>query len=88
MQKKLEIIVTEGDIKRGKKMNIFTCPIAKAAKRALKYKVKLSVGGETLRFYTDKEYVIHLPKKAEKFILSFDKGEKVKPFKFVIRYGK
>lgn len=90
MKTKLEINVTEGDIKRGIKENTLTCPIARATNRAFKYKEGVAVGVWTLSLYLSKNkpILVNLPIKAQRFIIRFDDGKKVKPFKFILRYEK
>ncbi len=91
MKTRLEINITDGDIKRGTKMDSDSCPIALATKRAFKYNKMTTphVLGSLMKFYANKRrQVVFLPIKAKNFISKFDNGEKVKPFKFVIRYGK
>ena len=86
MKTKLEINVTEGDIKRGVRADHLTCPIARAAKRALGYKKMVNVSRNYITGIIDK--YIELPMKAKIFVISFDKGEKVKPFNFILIYDK
>ena len=89
MKTKLEINVTEGDIKRGESGKAYTCPIAKAANRAFGYKREVIVGPYDLEFNLGgKTIEINLPTRAQNFIDNFDSGIKVKPFKFILRYDK
>ncbi|KKN16774.1 hypothetical protein LCGC14_0972360 [marine sediment metagenome] len=89
MKTKLEINITKEDIEGGIRRNHTTCPIAIATKRAFKRKRIVSVDRFNLRFTANRvKEVIVLPLKAKNFISNFDNGCKVKPFKFVISYGK
>lgn len=91
---RLTIDVTENDIRMGRKENEAHCPVARAAKRALREK---KVKGYTVTV-PDPNYIllddakgwegirVPLPAKAQKFISTFDtEGKKaVKPFTFTI----
>lgn len=84
--KYVEVSVTETDIMFGKKGSCTQCPIAYAVKRATGRKRNVVVDGQYLTINPDRpcEQEMHLPKKARDFVIKFDSGKKVKPFKFGI----
>lgn len=80
---RVRIDVTERDIKAGVPNNADTCPIAIAAKRVISGEVCVSFKAG---IETGKDTSIPLPKKATRFMYSFDNcdDEKVKPFSFTV----
>jgi len=82
---KLTINVTARDIEYGKRLSCQSCPIARACRR-LKYFQNCAVSN--LRIYFNRvvttDNSIELPREASEFIEKFDRGKKVKPFKFEI----
>ena len=75
------ITVTQEDIDQGIRESYYSCPIARAAERALKWRVMV---------YTDTILVgdsgcdYKLPESAQEFISRFDTGKPVKPFSFEV----
>jgi len=74
------IKVTAEDIASGTRNNGGSCPIALALRRYLP-SVPLSVGSMFILYGVD-ETQVPLPKSAQRFIGSFDKGLTVSPFSF------
>jgi hypothetical protein len=81
----VRVYVGVKDIKQGRALAAMSCPIARAASRAMGSSV--SVGYNSLftvgMWNTLKDKYV-LPQKARTFIERFDKGKKVKPFSFRI----
>lgn len=77
--KEITINVTERDIAKGYAGSSSSCPIAFAARRALKGPV--SVGTNSL---TDGRSRIYLPHAAVLFIYRFDRYRPVEPFEFKV----
>ncbi len=82
----MNIKVTQDDIDKGEAGNLRACPIALAAKRALKN----IAHGEEIRVSSDTMYFLNkyveLPREAQLFIVNFDGGDMsgCKPFEFRI----
>lgn len=82
-RKTITINVTADDIKKGFKGSCCSCPIALAAGRVLKHTQIVVPGGHITVWQKQFIYKTYsLTKKAKKFILDFDSGKNVKPFKF------
>lgn len=77
---KVIINVTANDIKYGKPRMTTSCPIARAVKRRTIGNF-YSVGADTCWINED---IIFLPSEARDFIVKFDRGREVKPFKFTL----
>lgn len=80
---KVKIEITKSDIKKGKKQQIDSCPIALAIKRKLKAR-NICVSDGVAFNLEGNEYWVDLPNKASYFIDNFDDGLKVKPFSFIM----
>jgi len=93
---KIIVEVTQKDIDEGTKGSCYDCPIAYAIIKALnkhnKIKKKYLQDFYYRRVYCAKELScfdisykdIKWPKEIRDWIIAFDKGEKVQPFKFII----
>lgn len=82
---KKKIVVTNKEIKRGKRCSLTCCPIALAAQKSGLRGVSV-MSDHILYFISGIGYMFFdLPMKAQSFIYNFDIGEKVKPFSFVLR---
>ena len=74
----MKIEVTAEDIKNGKKLNCFWCPIALAVSRSANTpdcwvdNTRVEIRG----------MIYQLPREAGQFIVDFDKGARVEPFSF------
>ena len=74
--------VTKRDIKYGKPVDSNCCPIARAMKR-IKNVTKICVDLNLVNYHIKNKYHENkLPVSAKCFIDDFDRGCKVKPFKF------
>jgi hypothetical protein len=82
---KLKINVTKTDIKRGKRDNRYSCPIARAFQRATGAE-KVSVGMFQMHRADKMSVDVPLPPEAKEFVTKFDfKGrQSVKPFSFEV----
>jgi hypothetical protein len=81
------ISVTPEDIALGKPGDTKTCPVARAAARALKaVPGEISVGGFQIVYWADPDSadIYNLPGRAQAWIASFDRGETVHPIAFDI----
>jgi len=81
------ITVTQDDIALGKPGDTKTCPVARAAARALKAAPgDISVGGFQIIHWPnpDSAEISKLPGRAQAWIASFDRGESVHPIAFDI----
>lgn len=81
---KTKIQITKVNIKKGKPLNVQSCPIALAIKRTLKA-TNLYVADIIDFTIKNKIYTAGLPIKAIDFIEKFDTGHKVKPFSFILK---
>jgi hypothetical protein len=86
---KIQISVTQEDIKHGIRKAQLSCPIARAVRRHLpnlKVFGQVCVGDKNVGFYKPNEStattIVTLPKKASKFVRDFDRLRDVKPFNF------
>jgi hypothetical protein len=83
----VKITVTQEHINKGQQSNCKACPIALAVKE--KYtdpEAYILVTGSISVYLPNEGLLIYtLPKKAAKFIESFDRGLSVKPFSFIAR---
>lgn len=80
----VQLNVSKKDIIEGCRNSAENCPIARATIRAGFTGVE--VEAEYIRFVIgDDTHVISLHGKARRFVHAFDDGEKVKPFKFIVR---
>lgn len=84
------IEVKQCNIDKGIQLDDMLCPIALAINRK-RPSLDVQVFGKSIDIFdtTDEACCrksIPLPKKAQKFIESFDDGRPVKPFSFVLRY--
>lgn len=86
MGKNIRINVTKKDIRYGKRGEARNCPIARACKRAglkqvnvLGYQV---YAAQALVDYDERTF--KMPIKAQRFVKSYDNGEKVSPFSFTL----
>ena len=82
---KVLIEVTEKDIKMGKKGDGYSCPIARAIKRALRKKITVHSNG-VYSIYNFSKVMYKISLEARLFIDQFDRGNSVKPIKFYIKY--
>ena len=78
MTKTIEISITQEDIDKGRPIHVRLCPIALAAQRALD-NPRVTVGVDDMGYWLAR---YHLPLEAQQFIIAFDMGRKVQPFKF------
>ena len=78
----MKIKVTEKDIKEGVKFSAKMCPVSLALRRNGVKRPRVYVG-HIQHGPRDDWTVTWNPYKVEQFILKFDSGKKVKPFKFV-----
>lgn len=89
MSETIEIDVTQDDINRGVRNNPWHCPISSAVKRRFKRRFKLNS-----EVTTDRNSChicseggccwFRLDDTASQFILDFDMGQPVSPFKFTV----
>jgi hypothetical protein len=75
---KVKVTVTRADIRCGKRMDPYSCPIARAVIRASGCQ-DISVGSYTARVG---QRVFNLSRAARRFVFEFDKRAKGKPFSF------
>ena len=88
----MNISVTKEDIRHGQKCNRYKCPIALAAMRSLyrssaNYCVQVGftpfgTASEIAVWCDDRWHSVLLPKNVHRFMATFDRGGKVKPFDF------
>jgi hypothetical protein len=83
MTNKKTMVVTAADIKQGSQCDRYTCPISLAARRAFTHHKNVRVLTYWLMVGT---LVISLPERATKFINNFDRGKKVRPFRFTVTF--
>lgn len=77
------ISVTQDDINEGEPAECGICPIALAARRALKTAAELSVFSDHIKIYFAVRVVLAaLPRIAQDFIIDFDNFDPVQPFSF------
>lgn len=85
----LIVHVTQEDIALGERQDAFSCPIARATKRAFGWGTSVSVDG--INVYYRKwwrptyRYTGTLPAEALGFVLRFDMGGHVEPFSFEVK---
>jgi hypothetical protein len=80
-----QISVTLDDIQHGERKSCTNCPVARAIGRHLPEWVTLEAGALSLDFYWPNSSIrIQTPSIAEKFIVDFDQGYKVKPISFML----
>lgn len=72
------INVTKDDILRGVKWDSSSCPIALALRRQFKTKL-VDVDNDDI---TIRRAVLLTPKRAQRFLVRFDSGSRVRPFCF------
>jgi len=85
MKIKRKIEVTTGDIRKGDRNEVYTCPVALAVNRVLRI-TNVNVGEDTISFrFNDGEFALSLPVAVIDWIEKFDMEKKVKPFTFVLR---
>lgn len=82
----MEIKVKKKDIKNGVKFSKKMCPVSLALRRNGVKRARVYVG-HIEHGPRDDRIVTWNPYKVEQFILKFDSGKKVKPFKFVFDEG-
>jgi hypothetical protein len=80
--RQIELEVTEADIERGSTESPWYCPIALALKRTLNKRIGISVSSEL----TIDHVYIKTPARLSRFMVRFDSGKRVKPFKFTFRF--
>ena len=84
--KTYKIKVTRADIKKGKPMSPFCCPIANAINRTLGDLA--CVSGARVRFRSGDKYVLLDPtNRVRDFMCDFDAGREVKPTTFTLKEG-
>jgi hypothetical protein len=79
---KFLINVTPHDIKKGKRTDIYSCPIARAVRRHDPLRKREARVGTSHVMWQGGSFP--LPKEAYDFRLNFDWGAKVEPFSFVM----
>lgn len=85
MKIKTKIEVTKKDIKGGKRGDGYSCPIALAVRRTLGINI-ISVDNISVDFpFEGKGFSAEIPTKVQRFIDSFDDGQDVKPFSFILK---
>jgi hypothetical protein len=90
MRYKIDVLKT--DIKKGKRREPRSCPVARAVCRTLRSQLKNFEGvsvyggpsGIALNTTDDVSETIDAPIRASRFISKFDKGKPVKPFSFYL----
>lgn len=85
---RIEIKVTKRDIAKGERADADSCPIARAARRTLKRRVRVSEDRLWLRVKTGEVLLSNLPATAGRFADSFDKGRPVEPLTFWVSIRK
>ena len=80
------ITITDDDIALGKPGDTKTCPVARAAARALNATLpsEISVGGFQIIHWSlaDTAEIYNLPGRAQAWIAAFDRGETAQPITF------
>ena len=76
------INVTARDIEKGSRAEPESCPVARALSRA--FRSQAIVGTRDVDFNDGSLKTIFLPADAVRFILDFDRGRPVRPFKFEV----
>lgn len=80
--KQLHITVTQSDIERGKKLDPWDCPVARALRRASKER-SVSAGMGFMFIGPKKRRILwQTPPEVRAFISDFDGKKDVKPFEF------
>jgi hypothetical protein len=83
---KVQIDVTEGDIKGGVKHSCHYCPVAQAIKRTFKHKIYPRVDVGQISLYSDMPVtllsVMNSPDSVNEFVFNFDHYNEGKPFSF------
>lgn len=77
----IKIKVNRNDINGGERNNCYNCPVALAIRRTTNTLPKVYVCSVEI-----KERSITLPVEVQSFIYSFDHGESVEPFTFILNY--
>jgi len=91
--RKVKLKITDSNIKNGKITDPANCPIANAIKRQFKGLVSVSVLADRafIKLKNGKRattYNSNLSKEATQFVKNFDRGFKVRPFKFELVLSK
>lgn len=91
--RKVNLKITDSNIKNGKAADPANCPIANAIKRQFKGLAYVSVLADRAFVAIKKSskittYNSTLTKEASQFVKSFDRGFKVRPFKFELVLNK
>jgi hypothetical protein len=80
---KVIINVTAKNIKEGRISDPHHCPISEAVRRRFPNVDRVDTGSEEVSaVYETFEAKASLPERAQSFIIQFDNGKKVKPFRF------
>ena len=87
MAKTIKITVTQTDIDNGKQDSILLSPLAYAIKRACPRWKSIEVGTRYVFYdYKGEECLFtYLPPNAQKFVLKYYRGERVRPFSFKLQ---
>lgn len=83
---RVTVNVTEGDIAKATRGNSHACAVAIAVARAFPDVTRINVDMQTIRFTVDGERLVYLtPYRAQLYIIAFDAGDELEPFRFVLR---
>ncbi len=86
----IRVSVTQDQIDRGVQTDSHHCMIADAIHERLKWATYVTVDTQSIRFNNlkqKKRYIYLTPPEAQKAIILFDQGIKVKPFAFTMSRG-
>ena len=78
----MRIEVTQADIRRGRRFSECGCPVARATRRATKWRKPVFVGDGEIAVG---DQAWGMPRAVSRFVSAFDEGEPVKPFTFTLR---
>jgi len=83
---RIPIDVTEVDIDKGTKRQSSKCVVALAVARAVKEANRIDVDMQTVRFSVgEQRYVYLTPWRVQDYIVGFDAGDEIEPFRFQLR---
>lgn len=85
---RVNVEVTEQDIARAIVSDSYKCVVAQAIARTIPDSTKIEVDVQTIRFTrqgTQKRYVYLTPFQVQGYVVAFDAGDCIEPFKFQLR---
>lgn len=84
--KRVTIEVTGQDIERAHRNDSYKCVVAQAIARTVPDARRIEVDSQTIRFTSGDERLVYLtPYTVQGYVIAFDAGDPVEPFKFQLR---